>query len=92
MVMLETVDGTMGNSDEPWCFIDIRSMNGIEHRMNNDVSEAITKVTEEILGVSGLRTYITFLRIPETCWGLLGGICTWDAATRLWVVNGEPVK
>lgn len=92
MVTLQKVDGTMGNSAEPMAFIDVRSMVGIEHKTNNDVSAALTQITNDVLGVSPYRTYITFLRIPETCWGLMGGIATWDAKTRVWVVNGEPCK
>lgn len=92
MVTLEKVDGVMGNSPDPFVFIDVRSMVGIEHKTNNDVCAALTKITADVLGVSPYRTYITFLHIPETCWGLMGGIATWDAKTRTWVVNDEPCK
>lgn len=92
MVLLQQVDGTMGNSGEPMCIIDVRSMVGIEHKMNNDVGAALTQLIQEVLGVAPERVYITFLRIPETCWGLMGGIATWDSKTRVWVVNGEPCK
>lgn len=92
MVIMEKVDGTMGNSAEPMVFVDIRSMVGIDHKTNNDISAALTPVLEKTLGVSPYRTYMTFLRIPETCWGLMGGIATWQAKTRLWVVNDEPCK
>lgn len=92
MATLEKVDGVMGNSPDPLVFIDVRSMVGIEHKTNNDVCAALTKITTDVLGVSPYRTYITFLRIPETCWGLMGGIATWDAKTRTWVVNDEPCK
>ena len=92
MVLLQQVDGTMGNSSEPMCIIDVRSMVGIKHKMNNDVGAALTQLIQEVLGVAPERVYITFLRIPETCWGLMGGIATWDSRTRVWVVNGEPCK
>ena len=92
IVIMEKVDGTMGNSAEPMVFVDIRSMVGIDHKTNNDISAALTPVLEKTLGVSPYRTYMTFLRIPETCWGLMGGIATWQAKTRLWVVNDEPCK
>ena len=92
MVILQKVDGMMGNSSEPMALIDVRSMVGIEHKTNNDISTALTPIMTRVLGVSPYRTYITFLRIPETCWGLMGGIATWQAKTRLWVVNDEPCK
>jgi phenylpyruvate tautomerase PptA (4-oxalocrotonate tautomerase family) len=92
MVTLQKVDATMGNSPEPMAIIDVRSMVGIEHKTNNDVCAALTQITKEVLHVAPERTYVTFIRIPETCWGLMGGIATWDAKTRVWVVNGEPCK
>ena len=92
MVILQKVDGMMGNSSEPMALIDVRRMVGIEHKTNNDISAALTPIMTRVLGVSPYRTYITFLRIPETCWGLMGGIATWQAKTRLWVVNDEPCK
>jgi len=92
MVTLQKVDGTMGNTDEPFAFLDVRSMNGIEHKMNNDVCVEMTKIMEDVLGINSLRLYIVFTRVPETCWGLMGGISIWDAKTREWVVNGEPCK
>lgn len=92
MVTLLKVDGTMGNTDEPFAYVDVRSMNGIEHKMNNDVCVEMTKILEGVLGVDPLRQYLVFTRVPETCWGLMGGIATWDAKTRVWVVNGEPCK
>jgi len=92
MVTLQTVDGTMGNTDEPFAFIGVSSMNGIEHKMNNDVCVEMTKIMEQVLGINSLRLYIVFTRVPETCWGLMGGISLWDAKTRMWVVNGEPCK
>ena len=92
MVILQKVDGMMGNSSEPMALIDVRSMVGIEHKTKNDISAALTPIMTRVLGVSPYRTYITFLRIPETCWGLMGGIATWQAKTRLWVVNDEPCK
>lgn len=42
----------MGNTDEPFAFLDIRSMNGIEHKMNNDVCVEMTKIMEDVLGVT----------------------------------------
>lgn len=92
MVTLLKVDGTMGNTGEPFAYVDVRSMNGIEHRMNNDVCVEMTKILEDVLKVDPLRQYLVFTRVPETCWGLMGGIAIWDAKTRLWVVNGEPCK
>lgn len=93
MVTLQKVDGTMGNTLEPMAFIDVRSMVGIgEHKINNDVCAALTPIMTNVLGVSPHRTYVTFQRIPETCWGLMGGIATWQAKTRVWVVNDEPCK
>ena len=52
MATLLKVDGTMGNTDEPFAFLDIRSMNGIEHKMNNDVCVEMTKIMEDVLGVN----------------------------------------
>ena len=92
MATLLKVDGTMGNTDEPFAFLDIRSMNGIEHKMNNDVCVEMTKIMEDVLGVNPLRQYRVFTRVPETCWGLMGGIAIWDSKTRLWTVNGEECK
>lgn len=92
MVTLQKVDGQMGNSDAPFAFVDVRSMNGIEHKMNHDVSAAMTEIMEQELGINPLRLYITFVRIPETCWGLMGGVAIWDFKTRQWMVNGEPCK
>lgn len=71
MATLLKVDGTMGNTDEPFAFLDIRSMNGIEHKMNNDVCVEMTKIMEDVLGVNPLRQYLVFTRVPETCWGLM---------------------
>lgn len=92
MVTLLKVDGTMGNTTDPFAYVDIRSMNGIEHKMNNDVCVEMTKILEGVLGVDPLRQYLVFTRVPETCWGLMGGISIWDAKSRAWVVNGEPCK
>ncbi|WP_164918894.1 MULTISPECIES: phenylpyruvate tautomerase MIF-related protein [Acutalibacteraceae] len=92
MVTLQKVDGAMGNSNEPFGFIDVRSMNGIDHKTNNDVCAAMTKIMQEEFGIDPLRLYITFIHIPETCWGLMGGIAIWDSKSRVWVVNGEPCK
>lgn len=49
----------------------------------------MTKIMEDVLGVNPLRQYLVFTRVPETCWGLMGGIAIWDSKTRLWTVNGE---
>ena len=68
------------------------AMNGIEHKMNNDVCVEMTKIMEDVLGVNPLRQYLVFTRVPETCWGLMGGIAIWDSKTRLWTVNGEECK
>ena len=65
MVILQKVDGMMGNSSEPMALIDVRSMVGIEHKTNNDISAALTPIMTRVLGVSPYRTYITFLRIPR---------------------------
>ncbi|MDK2954815.1 MAG: hypothetical protein PWQ57_311 [Desulfovibrionales bacterium] len=92
MVLYETVDATMGNTPDPLAFVEVRSMVGIDHQTNHDVSERITPLLKETCGVEPDRVYVNFIRIPETCWGLLGGIATWEAARRLWVVNSEPVK
>lgn len=89
MVILEKVDGTMGNKTEPMAFIDVRSMVGIDHQTNNDVCAALTTILADNFGISPHRTYIVFTRVPETCWGLLGGISIWDSKTRSWVVNGD---
>ena len=64
MATLLKVDGTMGNTDEPFAFLDIRSMNGIEHKMNNDVCVEMTKIMEDVLGVNPLRQYLVFTRVP----------------------------
>ncbi len=92
MVTLQKVDGVMGNSTDPMVFVDVRSMVGIDHKTNNDITVALTPILRDVLGVSTHRTYFTFIRIPETCWGLMGGIATWQAKTRVWVVNDEPCK
>jgi hypothetical protein len=92
MVTLQHVDGVMGNSTDPMVFVDIRSMVGIEHKTNNDISATLTPLLTEALGVPPHRAYFTFLRIPETCWGLMGGIAIWQAKTRMWVVNDVPCK
>ncbi|MDR1508681.1 MAG: hypothetical protein LBS53_03510 [Synergistaceae bacterium] len=92
MITLQHVDGVMGNSTEPMAFVDVRSMVGIDHKTNNDISATLTPLLEETLGVPSHRVYFTFLRIPETCWGLMGGIATWQAKTRAWVVNDVPCK
>lgn len=92
MVTLQHVDAVMGSTTEPLVFVDVRSMVGIDHKTNNDVTAALTPLLTEVLGVSSHRTYFTFLSIPETCWGLMGGIATWQAKTRVWVVNDVPCK
>ena len=92
MVTLQHVDGVMGNSTDPMVFVDVRSMVGIDHKTNNDITAALTPLLADVFGASSHRMYFTFLRIPETCWGLMGGIATWQAKTRAWVVNDEPCK
>ncbi|MDR0764294.1 MAG: hypothetical protein LBE65_01720, partial [Synergistaceae bacterium] len=47
MVTLQRVDGVMGNSTEPMAFVDIRSMVGIDHKTNNDISAALTPLLTE---------------------------------------------
>ena len=55
MATLLKVDGTMGNTDEPFAFLDIRSMNGIEHKMNNDQDHGGRFGREPPASVSGIH-------------------------------------
>ena len=90
MATLLKVDGTMGNTDEPFAFLDIRSMNGIEHKMNNDVCVEMTKIMEDVLG--GMNSLTGTPRFTFGSVYLMGGIAIWDSKTRLWTVNGEECK
>jgi len=87
MVLLEEINARMGNTNEPLAFAEVRSMVGLDHEMNHDLSERITDVLEKTLGIPNKRLYINFLKIPETAWGWQRGIAIWDATERQWIVK-----
>ena len=65
MATLLKVDGTMGNTDEPFAFLDIRSMNGIEHKMNNDVCVEMTKIMEDVLVAHNMIEWTKFQKYMD---------------------------
>ncbi|MEW6266201.1 MAG: phenylpyruvate tautomerase MIF-related protein [Thermodesulfobacteriota bacterium] len=87
MILLETVDARMGNKNDPLAFAEVRSMVGLDHEMNHDISERLCDLLEKVLGISNERIYINFLKIPETAWGWQRGIAVWEHAERQWVIK-----
>ncbi|MBI5445501.1 MAG: tautomerase family protein [Deltaproteobacteria bacterium] len=87
MVLLEKVEARMGMKDDPLVFAEVRSMVGLDHKMNHDLSVRFTEVFERVLGTSSDRMYMNFVRIPETAWGWKGGISIWNAVSEEWIVR-----
>jgi len=87
MVLLEKVDASMGGEVGPTAFAEFRSMVFQTHEQNNDLSENLCTLFEEMLGVPSERVFINITQVPESCWGWKRGIVVWDNPSKQWVVR-----
>ena len=87
MVLLETVDASMGGKLEPVAVAEFRSMIFQSHEQNNLMSEKLCRLFEEMLDIPNDRVFIHVLHVPEPSWGWKGGIVVWDNPSKKWVVR-----
>ncbi len=87
MVLIEKVYGSMGGKPGPVAFVEFRSMVGLTHEFNHKLSERLTPVLENLLGVPAHNVYINSVAIPENAWGWEGGISVWSYPQKKWIVE-----
>jgi phenylpyruvate tautomerase PptA (4-oxalocrotonate tautomerase family) len=87
MVLLEKVDASMGGKVGAVAFVEIRSLIGLTHAVNHDISERVCDLLEEMLGVPGDRIFMNFTSVPESAWGWDHGIVVWDHDQKKWVIK-----
>jgi phenylpyruvate tautomerase PptA (4-oxalocrotonate tautomerase family) len=87
MVLLQKVEGAMGGKPGSVAFAEFRSMVGLTHEFNHKITEQLTPVLENMLGIPGHNIYINFTTVPETAWGWEGGIVTWSHPQKKWIIE-----
>jgi phenylpyruvate tautomerase len=87
MIVLEQMEASMGGEMGPTAFAEVRSMVGLTHEVNNNVSARLFELLEKELGVPNERFFINFIQIPEGCWGWKGGVVVWDHPQKKWIIK-----
>lgn len=71
-VMVSVADGLAmlhAGKPGPAAFADVRSIGGLNGRVNGALAEKICKVLEEVAHVPGDRVYLNFTSVDASAWG-----------------------
>lgn len=73
-VMVTLADGPvlMAGQPGPAAFADVRSIGGLNGRVNNDLSKKVCALLHQFLGIPADRVYLTFTDVPAAHWGWNG--------------------
>ncbi|MCB1919328.1 MAG: hypothetical protein KDJ28_05025 [Candidatus Competibacteraceae bacterium] len=74
-VMITIAEATMlmGGVDGPTAYADIRSIGGLSSAVNRKLSERISTLLKERLGIPPDRVYLGFTSVSAENWGWNGG-------------------
>lgn len=64
---------TMGGSDEPACFVDVRGVGKMTGQQAASMSKALCELLGQGLGIGGRRIYLNFTGVEGAMWGWDGG-------------------
>jgi phenylpyruvate tautomerase len=64
---------TMGGSDEPACFVDIRGVGKMSSQQASSMSKAFCELLGQSLGIGARRVYLNFTGVDGALWGWDGG-------------------
>ncbi len=72
MVTLETGPVLMSGKAGAAAFADVRSIGGLNNRVNTQFSQKLCVLLEQSLGIPPARVYINFTHVAADCWGWNG--------------------
>lgn len=70
--LVPRADMTFGGSSEPSCLVEIKSIGGLTPECTARLSEAVSLLLHDGLGVPLNRIYIVFADVPAHLWGFDG--------------------
>lgn len=70
--IINNVEMTFSGDDLPACYIEIKSIGGLNNDNINKLNTYIFRKIKDNLGISSERTYINFVDVPRTSWGWHG--------------------
>ena len=70
-VMVTAVEGPiwMSGKEGPAAFADVRSIGGLDARVNREISQNLCVLLNKTLGIPASRVYLNFTDIPPAHWG-----------------------
>lgn len=74
MVVVSEAAMLMGGAEGPAAYADIRSIGGLNNAVNRKLSEQISILLQQQLGISPDRVYLGFTNVSVENWG-------WDSGT-----------
>ena len=72
MVTVETAGILMAGKAGPAALAEVRSIGGLNGRVNSQLSQKLCAVLEQTLGIPAARVYINFANITADHWGWNG--------------------
>ena len=72
MVTIKEADIIMSGEVKAAAFADVRSIGGLNSKVNNQLSQKISSLLKGMLGISADRVYITFTDVSPCNWGWNG--------------------
>ena len=69
MVTLAEGAAVMAGQAGPAAFADVRSIGGLNGRVNNDLTKKVCALLHQFLGIPADRVYLTFTDVPAANWG-----------------------
>ena len=73
MITITETAMLMGGVEEPTAYADIRSIGGLSGAVNRKLSEQVSNLLKERLGIPPNRTYLGFTSVSAENWGWNGG-------------------
>ena len=72
MVTVETASILMAGKAGPAALAEVRSIGGLNGRVNSQLSQKLCTLLEQTLGIPASRVYINFANVPADHWGWNG--------------------
>ena len=69
MVTVEEGPILMSGKDGPAAFADLRSIGGLDGKVNREISQNLCVLLNKALGISANRVYVTFTDVAPGNWG-----------------------
>ncbi|MCP5197214.1 MAG: ABC transporter substrate-binding protein [Gammaproteobacteria bacterium] len=73
MIAIDEATMSMGGDESPAAYADIRSIGGLSGAVNRKLSERVSALLEERLGIPPARIYLGFTSVSAENWGWNGG-------------------